>query len=135
PAINSSIGKREAYRSILSSLISDKAVDSGTLIAAYLRAAAEQGRFIAILWLFCAVEGWVTGRVIRRYGDYPDGSFLRAFCDRFLGKNVSEWQIVFTTLSLPSDDAETVVELDALSTRRVLYRGRLVTWLIDQHGK
>jgi hypothetical protein len=135
PAIHSSIGKREAYRSVLSSLLADRTVDSGTLIAAYLRAAAEQGRFIAILWLLCAVEGWVTGGVIRRYGDYPDGSFLRAFCDRFLLKNVSEWQILFTTLSLRSDDARTVVEIDALSTLNVLYRGRLVNWFTDQDGK
>jgi hypothetical protein len=135
PAIHGSIGKRDAYRSVLSSLLSDKTSDSATLIAAYLRAAAEQGRFIAILWLLCAIEGWVTGRVIRRYGDYPDGSFLRAFCDRFLLKNVSEWQILFTTLSLRSDDPRTVVEIDALSTLNVLYRGRLVNWFTDQDGK
>ena len=135
PAIHSSIGKREAYRSILSSLLSDKNVDAATLIAAYLRAAAEQTRFIAILWLLCAIEGWVTGRVIRRYGDHRDGSFLRGFCDRFLLKNVSEWQILFTTLSLPSDDPRTVVEIDALSTLGVLYRGRLVNWFTDQDGK
>jgi hypothetical protein len=68
-------------------------------------------------------------------GDYPDGSFLRGFCDRFLLKNVSEWQILFTTLSLPSDDPRTVVEIDALSTLNVLYRGRLVNWFTDQDGK
>jgi hypothetical protein len=135
PAIHSSIGKREAYRSILSSLLSDNTHDPPTLIAAYLRAAAEQSRFVAILWFFCAVEGWLTGRVIRSYGDYPDGSFLRAFCDRFLLKNVSEWQILFTTLSLRSDDPRTVVEIDALSTLNVLYRGRLVNWFTDQDGK
>jgi hypothetical protein len=135
PAIHSSIGKREAYRSILSSLISDNAHGSSTLIAAYLRASAEQSRFLAILWLLCAIEGWVTGRVIRRYGDYPDGSFLRGFCDRFLLKNVSEWQILFTTLSLPSNDPRKVVEIDALSTLNVLYRGRLVNWFTDQDGK
>ena len=135
PSIHSSIGKREAYRSLLSSLVSDNTRDSSTLIAAYLRAAAEQSRFISILWFFCAVEGWLTGRVIRSYGDYPDGSFLRAFCDRFLLKNVSEWQILFTTLSLRSNDPRTVVEIDALSTLNVLYRGRLVNWFTDQDGK
>jgi hypothetical protein len=135
PAIHSSIGKRDAYRFVLSSLLSDKTSESATLIAAYLRAAAEQSRFIAIFWLLCAIEGWVTGRVIRRYGDYPDGSFLRAFCDRFLLKNVSEWQILFTTLSLRSEDPRTVVEIDALSTLNVLYRGRLVNWFTDQDGK
>ena len=135
PAIHSSIGKRDAYRLVLSSLLSDKTSDSAPLIAAYLHAAAEQSRFIAILWLLCAIEGRVTGRVIRRYGDYPDGSFLRAFCDRFLLKNVSEWQILFTTLSLRSDDPRTVVEIDALSTLNVLYRGRLVNWFTDQDGK
>jgi hypothetical protein len=135
PSIHSSIGKREAYSSILSSLISDTTHGSPALITAYLRAAAEQSRFVAVLWLLCAVEGWQTGRIIRSYGDYSDGSFLRAFCDRFLLKNVSEWQILFTTLSLPSNDPRTVVEIDALSTLNVLYRGRLVNWFTDQDGK
>lgn len=135
PAIHSSMGKREAYRVILSSLLSDTAKGSPTLIAAYLHAAAEQGRFIALLWVLCAVEEWMLGRVIRSYGDYPDGSFLRAFCDRFLLKNVSEWQVLFTTLSLRSTDPRTVVEIDALSSLNVLYRGRLVNWFTDQDGK
>jgi hypothetical protein len=135
PAIHSAVGKREAYRTVFSSLLSDTTHGSPTLIAAYLRATAEQSRFVALLWLLCAIEGWLLGRVIRSYGDYPDGSFLRAFCDRFLLKNVSEWQVLFTTLALRSDDPRTVVEIDALSTLSVLYRGRLVNWFTDQDGK
>jgi hypothetical protein len=135
PPIHGPIGKREAYRAILSSLLSDTTRGSPILISAYLRAAAEQARFVAVLWLLCAAEGWLTGRVIRSYGDYADGSFLRGFCDRFLLKNVSEWQVLFTTLSLRSDDPRTVVEIDALSTLNVLYRGRLVNWFTDQAGQ
>ncbi|MDQ2834044.1 MAG: hypothetical protein M3Y50_09935 [Acidobacteriota bacterium] len=135
PAIHTAVGKREAYRQVLSSLLSDTAKASPTLIPAYLRSAAEQGRFVSVLWLLCALEGWLTGRVIRNYGDYPDGSFLRGFCDRFLLKNVSEWQVLFTTLALPSDDPRTTVEIDALSTLNILYRGRLVNWFTDQNGQ
>jgi hypothetical protein len=135
PAIQSSVGKREAYRSIFSSLLSDTTLGSPALISAYFRALAEQSRFVSLLWLLCAVEGWQTGRIIRSYGDYTDGSFLRAFCDRFLLKNVSEWQVLFTTLSLRSDDPRTVVEIDALSNLNILYRGRLVNWFTDQDGK
>jgi hypothetical protein len=134
-AIQSPIGKREAYSAILSSLVSDVTRGSPALISAYLRATAEQARFIGLLWFLCAIEGWMLGRVVRNYGDYADGSFLRAFCDRFLLKNVSEWQILFTTLSLRSDDPRTVVEIDALSSLNVLYRGRLVNWFTDQDGK
>jgi hypothetical protein len=135
PAIQSPVGKREAYSAILSSLVSDVTHSSPVLISAYLRATAEQARFIGLLWFLCALEGWILGRVVRNYGDYPDGSFLRGFCDRFLLKNVSEWQILFTTLSLRSDDPRTVVEIDALSSLNVLYRGRLVNWFTDQDGK
>ena len=135
PAIHNAVGKREAYRDILSSLLSYATKGTPTLIDAYLRAAAEQGRFIVVLWLLCALEGWQTGRVIRSYGDYPDGSFLRGFCDRFLLKNVSEWQVLFTTLSLRSNDPRTVVEIDALSSLNILYRGRLVNWFTDQAGQ
>jgi hypothetical protein len=135
PAIHSAIAKRDAYRAVLSSLLSDTTKGSPVLVSAYLRAAAEQARFIALLWLLCAVEGWQTGRVIRSYGDYPDGRFLRGFCDLFLLKNVSEWQVLFTTISLRSDDPRTVVEIDALSTLDILYRGRLVNWFTDQNGQ
>jgi hypothetical protein len=135
PTIHTSIGKRDAYRTVLSSLLSDTTHGSPALISAYLRATAEQARFIALLWFLCALEGWQTGRVIRSYGDYVDGGFLRAFCDRFLLKNVSEWQVLFTTLSLRSDDPRTVVEIDALSTLDILYRGRLVNWFTDQNGQ
>jgi hypothetical protein len=135
PSISSAIGKREAYRAVLSSLLSDAAHSSPTLISAYFRVAAEQARFVAVMWFLCAVEGWQTGRVIRSYGDYADGSFLRGFCDRFLLKNVSEWQVLFTTLALRTNDPRTVVEIDALSTLNVLYRGRLVNWFTDQSGQ
>jgi hypothetical protein len=135
PAFHSPIGKREAYRTIFASLLSDTTKGSPVLISAYFRAASEQARFVALLWLLCAIEGWQTGRVIRRYGDYPDGGFLRAFCDRFLLKSVSEWQVLFTTLSLRSDDPRSVVEIDALSSLNILYRGRLVNWFTDQDGK
>jgi hypothetical protein len=135
PAIQSSVGKREAYRSILSSLLSDTTHGSPALVSAYFRALAEQSRFVSLLWLLCAIEGWQTGRIIRSYGDYADGSFLRTFCDRILLKNVSEWQVFFTTLSLRSDDPRTVVEIDVLSNLNILYRGRLVNWFTDQDGK
>jgi hypothetical protein len=135
PILHSTIGKREAYRTIFSSLLSDSGKGSPILIAAYIRAAAEQARFVGLLWLLCALEGWQIGRVVRRYGDYADGSFLRAFCDRFLLKSVSEWQVLFTTLSLSSRDPRRVVEVDALSSLNILYRGRLVNWFTDQDGK
>ncbi len=135
PALHHATSKREAYRAVLTSLLSYIPQASPALISAWIRTAAEQGRFIAVLWLFCAIEGWQLGRVVRRYGDYPDGSFLRGFCDRFLLKNVSEWQVLFTTLSLPSGDPRTVVEIDALSSLNILYRGRLVNWFTDQDGK
>ena len=135
PVLHSPPGKREAYRAVLSSLVSDTAKGTPALLAAYLRCAAEQARFIAVLWLLCALEGWLTGHVIRSYGDYADGSFLRKFCDRFLLKNVSEWQVLFTTLALRSDDPRTIVEIDALSSLNILYRGRLVNWFTDQAGQ
>lgn len=135
PVLHSPIGKSEAYRAVLTSLLSYTPQASPTLISAYLRATAEQARFVTVLWVFCAAEGWLTGRVIRSYGDYPDGSFLRRFCDRFLLKNVSEWQVLFTTLALPSNDPRTIVEIDALSSLNILYRGRLVNWFTDQAGQ
>jgi hypothetical protein len=138
PPIHSPLSKSEAYHDVLLSLLSDTshgAPGTSTLVSAYLRAFSEQARFIAVLWLLCGIEGWHIGYIVRHYGDYTDGSFPRQLCDRFLLKNVSEWQVLFTTLSLPTRDPRTVVEIDALSTLNILYRGRLVNWFTDQDGK
>ena len=135
PVLHSPLSKSAAYREVLSSLLSDKTEGSLALLTAYLRCAAEQARFVLVLWLLCAAEGWLTGRVIRSYGDCPDGGFLRRFCDRFLLKNVSEWQVLFTTLALASNDPRSIVEIDALSSLNILYRGRLVNWFTDQAGQ
>ena len=61
PLIQSSIDKSEAYRSILSSLVADTTHGSPALVTAYLRIAAEQSRFVAVLWLLCAVRRMADG--------------------------------------------------------------------------
>ena len=76
PSIHGPIGKREAYSAILSSLLSDTDRGSPALLSAYLRVTAEQARFIASSGFLCAIEGWLTGRVIRSYGDYPTAPFF-----------------------------------------------------------
>jgi hypothetical protein len=59
---------------------------------------------------------------------------LKWFCDQFLLKHVSEWQILFTTIALPSQERQKAVEVDVLCGG-TLYRGRLVNWFADQDGK
>jgi len=137
--------KAEAYRAVFRSLLpgSDLAASNplavrANLSDAYLRAFLEQGRFISLLWLFCAVEGWLSGLIVSRYGEYnsnqPVQRLLKRFCDDFLLTYVSEWELLFTTRSLPRSQQNFDVEIDALAAD-ILYRGKLVDWFLDQDGK
>lgn len=135
PTFSGPIDKRDSYRLVLSSLVSDSAAKSTLLVAAYYRAFAEQCRLVLFLWILCGIEGYYLGRFVSKYGSYKTDSWQRTACDRFLLKQVSEWQFLFTTLSLAPEEAEAkVVEVDVISSG-TLYRGRLVNWFSDLDGK
>ncbi len=127
--------KDTAYRLIIKSLLPGPDLDKTLLSDAYLRGFLEQSRFLGLLWLLCGLEGWLAGRMVASYGDYPDDSRRKRFCDKFLLTYVSEWEILFTSLALPGKDSDVVIEVDALSTMDVLYRGKLDDWFLDSDGK
>ena len=144
---NLSLGpsKAEAYRSVFRSLLPGPELTPPNPLTArahladsYLRAFLEQGRFLSLLWLFCALEGWASGLIVSRYGDYSTNQrmhrLLKRFCDDFLLTYVSEWELLFTTRSLPRSQQDFDVEIDALAAG-ILYRGKLVDWFLDQDGK
>jgi hypothetical protein len=127
--------KGAAYHAIFESLLPGKDLSRELLGAAYIRGFLEQARFIFLLWLLCGLEGWICGRLVASYGDYSPDSLRTKFCDQFLLSYVSEWEILFTALALPTAESQVEIEVDALSTMDVLYRGRLVDWFLDQDGK
>ncbi len=126
--------KDAAYHLIVKSLLPGPDLDKTPLADAYLRGFLEQARFLGLLWLLCGLEGWLAGRMVSAYGDYPDDSRRKRFCDKFLLTYVSEWEILFTSLALPGKEADVVIEVDALSTMDVLYRGKLDDWFLDLNG-
>lgn len=145
PAFLIGPSKTEAYRTVFRSLLPGPELASPNPIVlrahladAYLRSFFEQARFLALLWLFCAVEGWISGFIVSRYGEYntnqPIHRLLKRFCDDFLLTYVSEWELLFTTRSLPRSQQNFDVEIDALAAD-ILYRGKLVDWFLDQDGK
>ena len=131
------MGKHEAYRTVLNSVLPAGNGDlSHDMVAhAYLRAFAEQARFLVWLWLLTALEGWCASRIILRYGDLLETSFLRRLCDRTLLSHVSEWELLLTTFTQPSTERSLRVELDALTSLGILYRGQLDDWFVDTDGK
>lgn len=126
--------KHEAYRTIFRSLLPGADLSKDLEAPAYIRGFLEQARFLALLWPLCAVEGWLCGRIVARYGDYSPTSLRKRFCDRVLLTYVSEWEILFTALALPTSQADVEIEIDALAAD-VLYRGKLVDWFLDADGK
>jgi hypothetical protein len=145
PDLTTGPPKAEAYRMVFRSLLPgpdlappNPFVARVHLADAYLRAFLEQGRFLSLLWLFCAIEGWLSGLIVSHYGDYDtsrrSGRLLKWFCDEFLLTYVSEWELLFTTRSLPRSQRDFEVEIDALASD-TLYRGKLVDWFLDQDGK
>lgn len=135
PQINSPVTKRQAYKEIFNSLAVDGAHLTVNPSVAYLRAFKEQCRFIATLWLFCGVEALAAVWLVRHYGDYAKGSRRRTLCEKCLLVHVSEWQLLFTTLTLPSANRRKSVEVDVLTTYDTLYRGKLTDWFTESDGK
>ena len=133
----SGMGKHEAYRIVLNSLLSsgDKDLPHDLVARAYLRSFSEQSRFVLYLWLFCALEGLIAGWAVQRYGDLPEGSLRKRFYDKTLLRHVSEWELLLTTFTQPSREKHLRVEVDALTTMGILYRGELDDWFVDTDGK
>lgn len=132
PHFRAAPAKTEAYREVFQNLLND-GHPSSMILAAYRRVVPEQMRFIFYLWVFCGVEGWVGGEIVTRYGSYAEKSWRKLFCDKFLLRHVSEWQVLFTTMTLPETQRSEIVEIDVLSSD-TLYRGRLVNWFTDKDG-
>ncbi len=126
--------KQEAYQTIFRSLLPGPDLAKDRLAPAYLRGFYEQVRFLGVLWALCGIEGWLCGRLVFFYGDYDPHSPRKWFCDRFLLTYVSEWEILFTSLALPTSQSDVEIEVDALSLD-TLYRGKLVDWFLDADGK
>jgi hypothetical protein len=134
PALHSLPSKNEAYRLILQNLLSSSSMPNIGMVDAYRRVMREQARFLVWLWSLCFIEGLLTGLLVNGYGSFAERSIPKWLCDQFLLKHVSEWQILFTTITLPSTERERAVEVDILCSG-TLYRGRLVNWFTDQDGK
>lgn len=124
--------KSDAYRQVFQSLLTDGHPPT-TILDAYRRVLKEQARFIVYLWIFCGIEGWIGGEIVTRYGSYAENSRRKAFCDKFLLRHVSEWQVLFTTITLPEVQRKDTVEMDVLPAN-TLYRGRLVNWFTNKDG-
>lgn len=133
PHLHSMPTKTEAYRQVFQSLLSSASVNTD-IYDSYRRTLREQTRFLIWLWSFCFGEGLLNGFIVSRYGSLSEKNPLKWFCDQFLLKHVSEWQILFTTIALPAQERQKAVEVDVLSGG-TLYRGRLINWFADQDGK
>ena len=135
PTFSHSVSKQAAYATVLNSVLPGVDIPHAPVASAYMRSFGEQARFLAVLWLFCGLEGWICSRIVGRHGDYREASLLKRLCDKTLLRHVSEWELLFTTLAQPSREKHLRVELDALTTMDILYRGRLDDWFVDTDGK
>lgn len=135
PELSHGVTKQAAYGTVLNSVLPGVDLPHAPVAGAYVRSFGEQARFMGLLWLLCGIEGWLCSRIVNGYGDYSQDSPLKRLCDRTLLRHVSEWELLFTTLALPSSEKRLRVELDALTTMDILYRGRLDDWFVDTDGK
>jgi len=135
PCIGGVLTKRQAYKQIFDALVGNGFQTGVSPSAAYLRALKEQARFIAVLWFFCIIEGTAAIFLLRHYGNYKRGSRLSTLCEKCILVHVSEWQLLFTTLTLADVDKGKSVEVDVLTTYDMLYRGQLSDWFTESDGK
>lgn len=133
PHCHIGVSKSRAYSVCIDSLIGSSATAQPSIF--FRRAFYEQARLICYVWLLCAAEALLIGRLVANYGDLKPSGLLRWVCNRFLLKHVSEWHVLFSGMALPSSDPRKQVVVDALTGQNIVYRGSLVDWFLDQDGK
>lgn len=144
----SSVDRREAYRTVVGSAMSDKILgeqgQNHVYWAAINQVIRRQARFLVWYYILVLLEAWIFAWLTRNYGRWSgtgSGS-LRGFRRRqylwtatnVLLPTLSEWHVLLTPFSYPLE-APREVWVDVLTTVDVLYKGRVLDFFLDKEGE
>lgn len=134
---SSYLQRRHDYRTVVAAISSDKQLDdelkSEIFWPAFNSVLRRQTRFLFWYYLLTILEGWLFGKLVSRYAKLKDGWFYSSLAQHFLLPSVSEWHLILTDFGIPTDIAREV-QVDVLSTERILYRGKVGDYFLDAEG-
>jgi hypothetical protein len=140
---SSSVERRDAYRIVIGSAISDKAPEQGqnrVYWAATNQVIRRQARFLVWYYILVLLEAWICARLTRNYGQWCGNltGFKRKLylwtATKVLLPAISEWHVLLTPFSYPPEPPREVW-VDVLTTLDILYKGHVLDFFLDKEGQ
>lgn len=140
----SSAVRRAAYRTFISTAISDKSMGEGEQQEVFWNATNQvirrQGRFLFWYYILVSLEAFGFARLTANYGlwrtslsGWRKASYLW-LAEKILLPAVSEWHVLLTPFAYPPEPRRQVW-VDVLTTLDVLYKGRVGSHFLDKEGE
>jgi hypothetical protein len=141
---SSSAERREAYRTLIGTAISEKTFGEGgrtrSFWAATNQVTRRQARFLIWYYISVLLEAWTFAWLIRNYGLWNAnlaGLRRRVYlctANNLLLPALSEWPVLLTPFIYPPNPRREVW-LDVLTTLDVLYKGRVLDYFLNKEGE
>jgi hypothetical protein len=141
---DSAADRRDEYRLVIGTAISDKALADGSKTLMFWHALNKvirrQARFLFWYYLLVLLESRIFAWFTRNYGKWSTtlkgrrGKVYSLLANKVLLPTVSQWHVLLTTFSYPSEPKREVW-VDVLSTVDILYTGHVVSFFLDKDGE
>jgi hypothetical protein len=129
--------RRLAYRTVFTSLASDKQMDNAIHDGVFWTSAnsvlRRQIRFLLWYYLLVGVEAIYFSWLATQYRSTGMNRWRDRIGSVVFRPSISEWAVLLTNFGSPK--AKALIELDVLSTEGVLYQGRLRDYFFNTEGE
>jgi hypothetical protein len=136
PTNESIVQRRLAYRTVFTSLASDRQLDDAIQKKVYWQhvdsVLRRQWRFLVWYYFLVALEAWLVSWLAKEYR--TNGKRYRDKVAKVvLRPSISEWAVLLTNFGSPKTDAH--IQLDVLTMDGVLYQGKLGDRFFNAEGE
>jgi hypothetical protein len=138
PTPESAHQRRESYKIVASSLISDKAFDDyraqNLFWPSLTDVTRRQIRFLSWYYPFVGIETYLFLLLAKNYRKTEKRRWRDRIAEFVLLPDISEWHILLTDFAVPKQAAREV-EIDVLTVDGILYQGKVGNYLLDSRGE
>lgn len=136
PTPEDSSHRRLAYRTVVTSLASDRQMEDALNGGLYWHSTnsviRRQGRFLFWYYLLVCAEAGMFSWLSTQYRSTGKPRWLDRIAAQILPPSISEWHVLLTNFGSPITKAQ--IEIDVLSTDGILYRGGLRDYFFNAEG-
>jgi hypothetical protein len=140
----STADRRDAYRTVIGTAISDKIAPEGAQGHAFWAASNQvirrQARFLIWYYIFVVLESLLFAWLTHNYGRWSTsltGRRRRTYvwtAKKILLPSMTQWHALLTPFAYPPEPLREVW-VDVLTTIDILYKGHVVSYFLDKEGE